>query len=314
MSNGLLAPLLRNDETQEAFMDKTYVLTGATSGFGAATLKLLSKKSERSIIVGARDVARVSNEYGDQLRVLPLDLAVLGSVREFCAALKGVPIDLLGMNAGMQTRTLKKTIDGFETTFQSNYLSHFLMFNLLKDQLTENSIIVTTGSGTHDPDEKTPVPPPKHANVEWLAYPERHPKPEKFGPARTARAYSTSKLLCILMAKEIANRFPHLRAVSFDPGYLPDTKLSREYPALLTAVIKRIIPLLMKNDRSGSVATTAPEYLRVLLGELAPAESGGYIVMRSGKGVEAIPSELARTPGMAERVWEESIYLLNLDV
>jgi len=293
-------------------MTKTYVLTGVTSGFGEATLNLLSKNSECSIIIGARDVARATSKYGEPVRVLPLDLADLDSVRNFCAELEGVSIDLLGMNAGMQSRKMTKTVDGFETTFQCNYLSHFMMFNLLADQLKENSIIVTTGSGTHDPDEKTPVPPPKHTNIEWLAHPERHPQPKKLGPAQMARAYSTSKLLCILMAMEIANRYPHLRAVSFDPGYLPDTKLSREFPAFLTAIIKPIIPFLMKNDRSGSVATTAPEYLRVLLGDLAPGQNGGYIVMRSGKGVEARPSELARKPGMAAKVWEESKNLLSL--
>lgn len=294
-------------------MHKTLVLTGVTSGFGAAALNLLCQNPEHSIIVGARDVANASSELGDRVRVLHLDLAKMESVREFCNALKGVPIDVLAMNAGMQTRTLSKTVDGFETTFQSNYLSHFLMFNLLKDQLNENAIIVTTGSGTHDPGEKTPIPPPKHTNVEWLAYPERDSQPEKFAPARMGRAYSTSKLLCILMAKEIADRFPHLHSVSFDPGYLPDTKLSREYPAFLTAIVKRVIPYLMKNDRSGSVSTTAPEYLRVILGELAPNENGGYIVMRSGKAVEAPASERARTPGTATKLWQDSSKLLDLE-
>jgi len=91
-----------------------------------------------------------------RVKVLPLDLESLGSVRQFSAALKGTRIGVLGLNAGITSRKITKTEDGFERTFQVNYLAHFLMFQLLKDQLSEDATIVTTGSGTHDPDEKAP--------------------------------------------------------------------------------------------------------------------------------------------------------------
>ncbi len=290
-------------------MTETYVLTGVTSGFGAAALQLLCETIENPIIVGARNVDPVADKYGSRVLALPLDLAKLQSVRDFCDQCKGKSIGVLGMNAGIQTRAMATTMDGFEATFQTNYLSHFLMFDLLKDRLSEGALVVTTGSGTHDPDEKTPVPPPKHAKVDWLAYPETDPHPDRFSPIRLARAYSTSKLLCIMMAMEIAERYPHLKAISFDPGYLPDTKLTREYPGFMTALIKPLIPMLMKNDRSGSVATTAPEYARVLTGDLAPDKNGGYIVMRSGKGIEVSPSDLARKSGSTRTVWDESLKL-----
>ncbi|MEM6410037.1 MAG: SDR family NAD(P)-dependent oxidoreductase [Pseudomonadota bacterium] len=291
-------------------MADTFVFTGATSGFGAAALKQIGSATDHALIVGARDVDRVEQEFGSRVRAIPLDLSSLESVCDFCAALGDTEIHLLAMNAGMQTRTLAKTADGFETTFQTNYLSHFLMFDLLKDQLAPNALIVTTGSGTHDPEEKTPVPAPKHANIDWLAYPEKDPDPDRLTPVRLGRAYSTSKLLCILQAKEIAARYPRLRSASFDPGYLPDTNLAREYPKLLASIIKRIIPYTMKNDRTGSVATTAPEYARVLQGDLRPNDNGGYVVMRSGRAISAPPSELARQKGLSEKVWEDSIDLL----
>ncbi|MEM9669420.1 MAG: SDR family NAD(P)-dependent oxidoreductase [Pseudomonadota bacterium] len=292
-------------------MTETYVLTGVTSGFGDAALRIILETAEQSVVVGARNPDAIQAVYGDRIKALPLDLASLETVRAFSAAIGSGPIAGLAMNAGMQTRTLAKTEDGFETTFQVNYLSHFLLFDLLKDRLSENTLVITTGSGTHDPEEKTPVPPPRHANVEWLAYPEKDPQPDRLTPIKLARAYSTSKLLCILMAMEIAQRFPDLRVASFDPGYLPDTKLAREYPALMAGLIKLIVPLVMKNDRSGSVATTAPQYARVLTGDLSPKENGGYIVMRSGKAMNAPPSELARQPGLASKVWEDSLALIG---
>lgn len=292
-------------------MADTIVLTGVTSGFGALALKILAETTDKQLIVGARNVDDVNSVFGDRVRAISLDLASLTSVRSFCETIKETAISTLVLNAGMQTRKLALTEDGFERTFQVNYLSHFCMVQLLKDQLTGSARIVTTGSGTHDPDEKTPVPVPRHADVSWLAHPETNPKPDKMTPIAMARAYSTSKLLCILMAREIATRFPELQAVSFDPGYLPDTKLSREYPAFMTAIVKRIIPFTMKNDRTGSSATTAPEYARVILGDLAPQQNGGYIVMRSGRGTDARPSELAREAGVSSKVWEDSLALLE---
>ncbi len=288
----------------------TYVLTGATSGFGALALKQLAETTDHPIIVGARNIDALADTYGDRVRVLPLDLSSLENVTAFCKALEGTSIAVLGLNAGMQTRKLTHTVDGFETTFQVNYLSHFFIFKTLKAQLTEDARIITTGSGTHDPEEKTPVPPPRHVNIPRLARPETDPKRDAFRALATARAYSTSKLLCILMAMEIARRYPHLNAASFDPGYLPDTKLTREYPALLANFVKWIIPHTMKHNRSGTSATTAPEYTRTLLGESLPDENGGYIVMRAGKSMTAKPSKFARQPGLAERVWDETLKLI----
>lgn len=292
-------------------MTETIVLTGVTSGFGALALKQIADTTDHALFIGARKPDSVTERYGSRVTAVQLDLTSLESVRAFCAALAGEPISVLGLNAGMQTRSKSLTEDGFETTFQVNYLSHFLMFQELRAQLTETARIVTTGSGTHDPEENTPVPAPKHANVGWLAHPDTAPKSGALTPIQMARAYSTSKLLCILMAREIAVRHPRLEAASFDPGYLPDTNLSREYPAFLSALVKRIVPFTMKNDRTGSSATTAPEYVRALLGTLAPDENGGYLVMRSGQAMQAAPSELARQPGLAEEVWDDSLKLLS---
>jgi len=70
-------------------MTETYVLTGVTSGFGAATLELLCETIENPIIVGARNVGPVIEKYGSRVRALPLDLANLQSVRDFCDQCEG---------------------------------------------------------------------------------------------------------------------------------------------------------------------------------------------------------------------------------
>ena len=42
--------------------------------------------------------------------------------------------------------------DGYESTFATNYLGHFLLVELLLDCVAEHGRVVFTASGTHDPD------------------------------------------------------------------------------------------------------------------------------------------------------------------
>lgn len=293
-------------------MEKTIVLTGATSGFGAAAVDRLLNRTNQPIVIGARSVEASREKYGDRVKVHKLDLERLSSVKQFCAEIENAEIATLGMNAGITSRKIQSTEDGFDRSFQVNFLSHFLMFELLRKQLTKDAIIITTGSGTHDPEEKAPPPPPRHADAKLLAYPQNDPGLDRFPPRAAARAYTSSKLCCILFAQEIANRYPHYRAASFDPGFLPETNLAREFPKVLAALIKRIVPLTMPRDRTGRIATTAPAYADLLLGDGMPEENGGYLAMRAGKAVEVCPSALARTSDIGTRLWSDTKSLLHL--
>ncbi len=292
-------------------MSDAIVLTGATSGFGAAALKLIAANSDLPIIVGARTPDQVTELYGDRVQALPLDLQSLASVRAFCAQIKGRSIGALGLNAGITSNKIRITGDGYERTFQVNYLAHFLIFQLLRDQLIDNALVVTTGSGTHDPEEKAPPPTPRHAKAEWLAFPDRAPQRDRIAPRAAGRAYTSSKLCCILMAEEMARRYPSLRTASFDPGFLPETNLAREFPPLAAAIVKRIIPLTMPRDRTGTIATTAPAYADLLLGKLKLSRNGVYVAMRAGNPMDAETSKLARQPGLGETLWEDSLKLLG---
>lgn len=95
-------------------MTDAIVLTGATSGFGAAALKLIAANSNQPIIVGARTPDQVTELYGDRVQALPLDLQSLASVRAFCAQVHERPIGVLGLNAGITSGKIRMTEDGFE--------------------------------------------------------------------------------------------------------------------------------------------------------------------------------------------------------
>jgi len=151
------------------------VMTGATSGLGAAALKRLTAQPNTEIIVGARGSRDIAGAT-----VLPLDLSSLESVRTFAEAVKerlgDAQINALILNAGAQFRQEQRSADGFEMTVAVNHLAHYLLARLLMPCMAEGGRLVITTSDTHG---QWPLAP-KTLDPEALAHPQKH---------STARAY-----------------------------------------------------------------------------------------------------------------------------
>jgi NAD(P)-dependent dehydrogenase (short-subunit alcohol dehydrogenase family) len=93
----------------------TAIVTGANSGIGAAVAQVLGAHSAH-VVYAVRDVAKgrqaaASAPGSNEMR--RLDLADLASIRAFADSWTG-SIDLLINNAGLSTKTLQRTKDGFE--------------------------------------------------------------------------------------------------------------------------------------------------------------------------------------------------------
>ncbi|QQP53763.1 Retinol dehydrogenase 12like, partial [Caligus rogercresseyi] len=92
------------------------------------------------------------NEANDSMSgkylVLPLDLQSLESVRSFAAKILEdfSEIAILINNAGIMLTPYEETKDGFESQFQTNYLSHFLLTSLLLDKI-QNRIVNVSSCG-----------------------------------------------------------------------------------------------------------------------------------------------------------------------
>lgn len=67
----------------------------------------------------------------------------------------------------------QRTDDGIEMNFGVNHIAYFYLIQLLTPRFTQQARIILTTSGTIDPQNKILTAPPKHANVQWLAYPEQ---------------------------------------------------------------------------------------------------------------------------------------------
>ncbi|MEV2274527.1 oxidoreductase [Nocardiopsis sp. NPDC049922] len=127
---------------------RTAVVTGANSGLGLETTRILARKGMR-VVMAVRDEEKgeaAAASVDGVTEVRRLDLADLDSVRAFARAWDG-PIHLLINNAGVMAIPKSTTKDGFETQFGVNHLGHFALTNLLLPQVTGR--VVTVSSGLH---------------------------------------------------------------------------------------------------------------------------------------------------------------------
>ncbi|GHB24585.1 oxidoreductase [Streptomyces xanthochromogenes] len=137
---------------------RTAVVTGANSGIGLVTARELARRGARVVLAcrsearGREAEERVRSEVPDaRAEFRTLDLADLGSVRDFAAELPYERLDLLINNAGVMALPYGRTVDGFETQFGVNHLGHFALTGLLLPRLRAAAAarVVSVSSGMH---------------------------------------------------------------------------------------------------------------------------------------------------------------------
>lgn len=287
------------------------VMTGATAGFGLyAAERLLDAGA--TLTIGARNPAALPPSLQGRVAALPLDLDALAHVRAFAAALGEGPIDVLILNAGLQLAKPATSADGFERTFAVNHLAHYLLLRLLAPRLAAGARVIFTGSGTHDPAEKTPVTPPAHADANRLAHPETDHTAPKAVRQACFRAYSTSKLCNIMTAREAAKRLPGIDVLAFDPGYVPHTGLGRDNGRIIAALVSLILPRLMKSDRTSTIPRSGQFLADLALGSRYAGARGDYWSVRGPALLRIEPSTLARDDAACTRLWDDSARLVGL--
>ena len=141
-------------------LGKTAIVTGANTGIGKETALDFAQRGARVILAcrdwnKAKDAAReITAETGsDKVVVRIVDLGLFESVRAFAKLINETEdrLDILVNNAGL-SGTYMLTRDGYESIFQVNYLSHFLLTLLLIEKLKKSSPsrIVNVSSLAHE--------------------------------------------------------------------------------------------------------------------------------------------------------------------
>ncbi len=139
---------------------KVSVVTGATSGIGAATAVGLARLGSDVVLIG-RNRTRGDQILREAQRVAPdatatflaADFRSQQSVRDVAAEVlaRCNRLDVLINNAGIIATQRRLTVDGIEEQFAVNHLAPFLLTNLLLDRMKESAParIINVSSDMH---------------------------------------------------------------------------------------------------------------------------------------------------------------------
>lgn len=206
------------------------------------------------------------------------------------------------------------TDDGYELTFATNCLGHFLLTQLLLPILASQGRVVFTTSGTHDPDtmDGKLVGAAVEPKAISLANDGKNSKKLSAG-----KRYSTSKLCDLMYAYELARRLDasgsSVTCVAFDPGSIPDTGFLRTMPPMVRWISKTaLVKWTMK--RMGVVSSTVA-FSGASLADIAvdgAFATGSYIQAKEGTLTAATSSKVSYDLELASSLWQDTCTLARL--
>ncbi|MBF6427102.1 SDR family NAD(P)-dependent oxidoreductase [Nocardia cyriacigeorgica] len=268
---------------------RTFVVTGANGGLGVETTKVLASKGA-TVVMACRNTAKaqeIADGIDGDVKVAPLDLADLGSVREF--ADNCGEFDVLINNAGLMNVPFTRTKDGFETQFGVNHLGHFALTGLVLDRIRDR--VVSLASIAH---KQTPKLWIDDLNYENRCY-------------QRNLAYAQSKLANLMFARELQHRLEEAGSAKRSYGVHPGvsaTDLFARTETPLDRISKPFIRLIghapAKAAHSTLFAATEPD--------ADPNTYWGPTRLFQSQGpVEPSPStKLSKNRELQRRLWEES--------
>lgn len=234
------------------------LITGATEGVGRVTALELAKKGF-TIVVAARNANKagalkkeIETSTGNtSCDFIVADLGSVGQVHRLAETFRRrySTLDVLINNAGVFLPTRTETEDGYEMMFQVNYLSPFLLTNLLLEELqkSEEARIINLSSsvyaiGKFDPD-----------NLQSAG--ERH-----FSVLGT---YAATKLFVLMFTEELARRLKatSVTANAVHPGIVR-TRMMLQAPGALRLVSYLSLPFSIspsKGARTSVYLASSPE-------------------------------------------------------
>ena len=313
----------------------TVIITGASSGVGLQGARSLAQRGWH-VVLACRDLPKTEQAVQslgmspDHYTMIHLDLASLESVRKFVQEFRatGRPLDALVCNAAVYLPLLKEPLrsaDGYELSVATNHLGHFLLANLLLDDLKQSDgpdrRLVILGTVTANPKElggKIPIPAPPDLG-ELKGFEAGFEAPiamidgKKF---KSGKAYKDSKLCNVLTMRELHRRY-HDTGITFSslyPGCVATTPLFRNsYP-----LFQKIFPWFQKNITGGYVSEElAGDRLAEVVADPHYRQSGAYWSWgnRQKQGRQSFVQEVsdeASDDDKAKRLWELSEKLVGL--
>ena len=267
-------------------MGKVVVVTGGSSGIGAAAARALRAAGAHVVITGrSPETQRFGAEIDADAYLV--DYTRFAEVRGFAERLlaKYSRIDALVNNVGGIFGERRITPDGHEMTLQVNHLSGFLLTNLLRDRLeASQAVVVNTASAAN-----------RFGRIDF----DDLESTRAYNPMR---AYATSKLMNILHAMEVTRRFDGVPAASFHPGGVA-TGFARDGRGVVRWIYQGPLKRLFLISPEKSIDTLLWLLQGVPTRDWTPGEY--YYKRKPGR------RSAQATPTVAQPLWEASVELLG---
>ena len=283
----------------------TAIVTGATSGLGAETARVLALRGVH-VVMAIRNVDAARKVKDSILKKIPnakidimeLDVSSQASIKSFASEYisSGLPLNLLILNAGIMGVPFSLTKDKIENQFATNHLGNFLLTNLLLETMKRSAEkshregrIVIVSSELYSMTYKGGIMFDKINDEKSYS---------------SLSAYGQSKLASILHANELSKRFKeegvNITANSLHPGVIP-TNLAR-HSNVMSVIFHVFLKAFLKNIPQGAATTC---YLA--LNPKVKGVSGEYFADSniSKRGKQAKDQELAK------KLWDFSLTLTN---
>lgn len=278
-------------ENNKPMAGKICMVTGATSGIGAVTARVLAQKGAHVIIV-ARNVNRCENTVDEivqttgnhSVEYMLADLSNQSEIHDLAKVYqdKYDHLDVLVNNAGGFFMSRLESADGIEMTFALNHLNYFLLTNLLLDTIKASAParIVNVSSAAH-----------QAANINF---------DDLQGKKRYSgwQAYGQSKLANILFTYELDRRLEGtgITVNTLHPGMVA-TNFGANNAGILGNVMRHFMNLFSIGVEEGAQTSiylaSSPEVEGV---------SGKYFVKKN-----SVPSSSASyDESTAQKLWQVS--------
>ncbi|CAJ0626923.1 125_t:CDS:2 [Entrophospora sp. SA101] len=199
----------------------------------------------RNIDSSQQSISQLKVPDHHKIELFQLDLESFESVKSFASEFllrsPALPINRLILNAGAVFKSLRKSVDGLESTFQINHLSNFLLIDLLIDRMLNSGDdvrIVLVNSSLHIKGTGAGEGP----NLEYdnLDGSKVYDGLLFYKNSKLSQMLFCYQLDKILKAKEVKN----ISVIALSPGFVPTTGLTRDTAFFKKLILHYIFPYL----------------------------------------------------------------------